>query len=471
MAAPGSGIVRAPSISDCGDAPAVIPRCPAPGYKVKPIMAGLLADITPLRVSPEFRRLWWGQGLASLGGQFTAMAVSLEIHDLTHSTLAVGLVGAFALVPLIVLGLYGGSWIDSHDRRVIALIASSVMWCATIGIALQAWFHVGSVGLLYGLVAVQSGASAVNMPARSAIIPRLVEMRLMPAANALNSATWTIAMMVGPVLGAATVASFGYQWAYTIDVTTFTAALYALFRLPPIKPQLGGEGTETAAAGGIRSVIDGFRYLATRPNVRMTFLVDLSAMVLANPQALFPVVATDMIGGGDTTAGWLAAFIAIGSTLAMVLSGPLGRVRRQGRVVLFMVMGWGLSIAGFGVVLLLVGTHHPPKVVGWAMAAAAVCLIVAGACDSVSSIFRNTILQVATPDAMRGRLQGVFTVVVSGGPNLGKVLSGGAARGLPLANPVGVTVLAGGLLCAAAVGLLHKATPNFAAYDAEHPQP
>ena len=306
-------------------------------------MARLLADITPLRVSPQFRRLWLGQSLANLGGQFTAMAVSLEVHDLTHSTFSVGLVGAFALVPMIVLGLYGGAWVDKHDRRRVALLASTVMWCATIGIALQAWAHVGSVWLLYGLIAVQSGASAVNMPARNAILPRLIEPKLMPAAQALNSFTWTLAQMVGPLVGAATVAAFGYQTAYTIDVCTFTAALYALFRLPPILPRVDTD--VKTSTGGFRSVIDGFRYLATQPNVRMTFLVDLCAMVLANPWALFPAIATDMIGGGDTTAGWLTAFIAIGSTLAMGLSGPLGRVRRQGLVVIVMVIGWGLSIA------------------------------------------------------------------------------------------------------------------------------
>ena len=431
---------------------------------------GLLADITPLRVSPEFRRLWLGQGLAGIGGQFTAMAVSLEVHDLTHSTLSVGLVGAFALVPMIILGLYGGSWIDKHDRRQVALIASVVMWVATIGIALQAWFHLGSVWVLYGLIAVQSGASSVNAPARSAILPRLIQPKLMPAAQALNSFTWTIAQMVGPLLGAVTVAAFGYQAAYTIDVVTFTAALYALFRLPPVLPLPSGD--ITAAVGGFRAVIDGFKYLATQPNVRMTFLVDICAMVLANPWALFPAIATDMIGGGDTTAGWLTAFIAIGSTIAMVLSGPLGRVRRQGLVVLLMVIGWGLSIAGFGVVLLIVGVHYPTHTVMWALVLSGIFLGLAGAFDSVSSIFRNTILQVATPDAMRGRLQGVFTVVVSGGPNLGRVVAGGGARYLTgFAAPIGVTALIGGLACAVMIGVLHKTAPRFADYDAEHPTP
>ena len=205
----------------------------------------------------------------------------------------------------------------------------------------------------------------------------------------------------------------------------------------------------------------------------MTFFMDLAAMVLAQPVTLFPAVATDMIGGGATTAGWLTTFVALGSVLALVFSGPLGRVRRQGRVVAFMVMGWGLGVAGFGVVLLLVGAHHPDHVVVWALVAAAACLVWSGACDSVSSVFRNTILQAATPDELRGRLQGVFTVVVSGGPNLGKVVAGTLSRALtPLvAAPLGLTALVGGVLCLCGAGTLAKATPGFLAYDAEHPTP
>jgi len=436
-------------------------------------MPRLLADLTPLRVSPPFRRLWAGSALATFGMQFTAMAMSLQVHALTNSTLAVGLLGAFALVPLIVLGLYGGALVDRYDRRKVALIASFVLWCTTICIGLQAWFHVDSVWLLYGLIAVQSGAQAVNQPARSAIIPRLIPMKLMPAANALNSGTATLSVIVGPLLGAMTVAAFGFQWAYTIDAITYTAALYALFRLPPIRPLPSADSDTAAPVGGFRSIIDGFRYLATRPNVRMTFLVDMAAMILAGPWALFPAVATDMIGGGDTTAGWLTAFIAIGATLAMLLSGPLGRVRRQGLVVLFMVVGWGASIAGFGVVLLCVGSNHPQHVVMWALVASGFCLTAAGAFDSISSIFRNTILQVATPDDMRGRLQGVFTVVVSGGPNLGRVVAGGGASALRpyVPVPVGAASLIGGLACIAAVFVLHKTAPKFAEYDGEHPVP
>jgi len=435
-------------------------------------MARLLADITPLKQSVPFRRLWVGQGLASIGGQFTAMAVSLEIYDLTGSTFMVGLLGVFVLVPLIVMGLYGGTLIDKYDRRIVALISAVIMWSATIGLAIEAWLHLDNVWILYLMVAIQSAAGAVNSPSRTAILPRLVDRSLLPAANALNSAVWTTALMVGPVIGSALVAAFGYKVAYTIDVITFTAALYAVFRLPSIKP-LRSEADGDKPVRGWRSVIDGFVFLSTRPNVRMTFFMDLSAMVFAFPVALYPAVAKTMIGGGDTTAGWLAASVAIGSVLALIFSGPLGRIRRQGLWVAMMVVGWGLGILGFGVVLMVVGTGNPDRVIMWALLASGVCLAFAGACDSISSVFRNTILQAATPDKLQGRLQGIFTVTVSGGPNLGKVLSGAATRGFGAfsAVPLGLTAVVGGALCVAGVGVLSKLGPGFLTYDAADPTP
>ncbi|MDR2931163.1 MAG: MFS transporter [Propionibacteriaceae bacterium] len=463
-------------------------------------MSGLLVDITPLRRSPGFRRLWWGQGLAAIGGQFTTMAVSLEVYDLTRSTFMVGLLGVFAVVPLVLLGFWGGSVIDTHDRRTVALISALVMWAATIGLAVEAWFHLDNIWLLYAMVGVQSGAGAINMPARTAVIPRLVDRDLLPAANALNSVTWTLALMVGPLLGSVAVAAFGYQAAYTVDVCTFLAALYAVVRLPPIKPLTGegagavsgeatvpipdaasGEGSGAlphAASGEIpqsprfghtwRMMVDGFRFLATHPTVAMTLFMDLAANVFAQPVAMYPAVAKEMIGGGPTTAGWLASFVAIGSVVAILFSGPLGKVRRQGRVVAIMVTGWGLGILGFGVVLTLVGSTHPDHVIGWALAGSAICLSFAGACDSFSSVFRNTILQSATPDRLQGRLQGIFTVNTNGGPNLGKVFCGSMSQALGHVSPVplGLTAVIGGGLCMATAALLAKLLPSFWKYDA-----
>ena len=455
-----------------------------------PRLDGILADTTPLRVSPPFRRLWWGLGVSNLGSQLTVVAVGLQVYALTGSTLAVGVLGIFALVPLVALGLYGGALVDAYDRRRVALLASWALWVVTGLLALQAWLDVGSVGVLYGLVALQSAAFAINNPARSAIIPRLVEPRLLPAANALQTISWSIALTVGPLLGAFLVALWGYGVAYTIDVVLFAAALWAVGRLPSIPavladrlpeeggaPGLGGRD-DAAAAGaaagaprrkvvGIGSVIDGLRYLATRPNVRTTFLVDLAAMILAFPRVLLPAVGVLFIGGGETTTGVLSAAFAVGAVLAGVFSGALSRVRRQGLVIAWAITAWGLSIAAFGAVLLLVGSTEPSQVLVGGLVAACVALALAGASDAVSAVFRQTILQTATPDDMRGRLQGVFIVVVAGGPRLGEVVLGAQASWFGEAW----AAVAGGLACIVVVWLILRTQPRFLRYDALHPEP
>ncbi|WP_341393303.1 MFS transporter [Arthrobacter sp. G119Y2] len=423
-------------------------------------MPRLLADLTPLRKSPDFRRLWTGTALSAVGTQLTLVAVSLEVYSLTSSSFYVGLLGLVGLVPLVVAGLYGGSIVDAYDRRKVALVSSVLLWVSTIGIAAQAWAGAGNIWLLYALVAVNAGAAGLNHPARSAIIPRLVRAELLPAANALSMITFGLAMTIGPLLAGVLVAQVGYGWTYTIDVVTFTAALWAVYRLPPMPPE--GE----VQKAGLKSVLEGFRFLATRPNIRMTFLVDLAAMVMAQPRALLPAVGALLLGGGATTVGVLLAATAVGAFLAGLFSGPLGAVRRQGLAVLWSVVAWGLSVSAFGAVVVMAGRNGGDDPSAW-LIPAAVAMGCAGIADSVSGVFRSTILQSATPDAMRGRLQGVFVVVVAGGPRLGDLVAGVDASFLG----EGWVAVIGGLVCVALVGVLARWQPQFARYDARHPEP
>ncbi|QOR70234.1 MFS transporter [Ruania alkalisoli] len=429
-------------------------------------MPRLLADTAPLRVG-AFRRLWWGLGISNLGTQLTTVAVGLQVYAITASTLAVGILGIFALVPLVVLGLYGGALVDQFDRRRVALTASTVLFVVTAMLALQAWLSLDSVWLLYVLVALQSAASAVNNPARSAIIPRLIPISQLAAANALQTLAWNVALTLGPLLGAVLVAWQGFGVAYTLDLLLFTASLYALWRLPDIPPEHDGQEGVRPRVAGWRSVMDGLRYLGTRPNLRMTFLLDLSAMILAMPRVLFPAVGVVLIGGGETTTGVLTAAIAVGAVLASMLSGGLTGVRAQGKAIVAAIAVFALAVIGFGVVLLLVGRTSPEGVIVWALVAACVLLAVAGAADSVSSIFRQTILQAATPDAMRGRLQGVFVVVVAGGPRLGDLVVGAEASWFG----EGLAAVIGGVLCLVAITVLALAQRRFLAYDGDRPAP
>ena len=413
----------------------------------RPRWRTLLTDVAPLRASAEYRRLWFGLTVSQLGQQMTTVALAIQVYAITRSSFAVGVVGICAFVPLVVFGLYGGATADSMDRRRLALVASTGLWILSIVLAGQALAGLRSVLLLYVVAALQAACYAVNNPARAAIIPRLLPPPLLPAANALSTASFNLGFTVGPLLGGVVIGWLGLGAAYLVDCVTFTAALYALWRLPPVPPE--GE----VRRAGLQSVLEGLRYLRTRPNVLMTFLVDLCAMVLAQPRALFPAIAGGFYGGGTRTVGLLAASPAIGSLVAVVFSGPLGRVRRQGLAILVCVVAYGAAVAGFGLTRAL-----------WL---GVLFLALSGAADMVSSVFRNTILQVATPDAMRGRLQGVFIVVVAGGPRLGDFTAGTVAA----ISTEAFAVVSGGCACMVAVGLLAERYRGFARYDATAPRP
>jgi MFS family permease len=406
----------------------------------------LAADLQPLRVSADYRRLWAGVTVSQLGQQMTAVAVAYQVWNLTRSSFAVGLIGAFSVVPLIVFGLYGGTLVDRYDRRQVAIVSSAGLWLLSVVLVVQAALDLEAVWLLYAVVGAQSACFAVNNPARQTIVARLLQPRLLPAANALTTLSFNLGFTVGPLAGGALIAlSGGFTLPYTIDAVTFLAALYALWRLPPVPPE------RLVRQSGLRSMLEGFRFLRARTNVLMTFLVDLCAMVLAQPRALFPELADTVYGGGARTLGLLQAAPAIGSIVAGLTSGWLGRIHRQGLAILICVVGYGASVAMFGLVgSLWVGVFF---------------LALSGAFDMVSAAFRSTILQVAAPDEMRGRLQGVFIVVVAGGPRVGDVVSGTVGS---IVGPT-VAVVAGGCACMAATALLAARFPGFSRYDTRTP--
>lgn len=421
----------------------------------------LLMDLTPLRVSVPFRRMWLGASLSGIGTALTSVVVGLQVYELTGSTAAVGLVGVFAVVPLIVLGLYGGALVDAHDRRRVVVLTSGGLFVVAVCFAAQAAAGAADVRLLYGLVAVQNALFAVNAPARTAIVPRLIGVRLLPAANALQSLSFGISMTIGPLVAGVLVGWAGYGWAYSVEAALLLVALGTLYALPPIPPE--GE----VRRAGLASVVEGLQFLRTRRNIRATFVVDLAAMVLAMPRVLFPAIGATLIGGGATTVGVLTAGLAVGALGAGLFSGPLGRVRRQGRAVVVSVIGWGASVAVFGVVVHLAPGPTPSGGAAGVLWLATAAMVVAGAADSVSAVFRSTILQAATPDAMRGRLQGVFIVVVAGGPRLGDVVLGWLGGTVGEAS----AAVVGGLACATLVAAFAVAQRGFLAYDADHPTP
>ena len=408
-------------------------------------LRGATLDLTPLRVSRPYRRLLLGDAVSVIGTQVTAVAVMLQVYAITGSAAAVGLVGVSGLVPLIVFGLYGGAIADAFDRRRLVLMTTSGQLALALVLVAQAVAGLEQVWLLYLVVAVQAGLFAVDSPARQAFVPRLLPRHLLPAANALKMVEFNLAVTVGPLLAGVLVARFGYGAAYGLDALTFTVAVLAVRGLPPMAPEGGGRKAGTA------SVLEGLAFLRTRQVLLMTFVVDLVAMVFAMPRALFPALAEEVFGGGAQTAGLLYSSLAAGALVGALFSGWFGRVHRHGVAVLAAIGAWGASITLFGLTDVL-----------WL---GMLCLAAAGTADMVSAVFRTAILQAAAPDEMRGRLGGVFIVVVAGGPRVGDARAGGGAE---LVGLQGASV-AGGLAVVGVTAVVAVAAKGFRSYDARQP--
>ncbi|MEU0479249.1 MFS transporter [Streptosporangium sp. NPDC006013] len=398
------------------------------------------ADTRPLGI-PAYRRLWAGQGVSFIGFQLTSVAVSAQIYDITESSFWVGMLGPANLIPLVVFGLWGGAIADAVDRRRLLIIGALIAWSGTLALLVQAALGSTSVGLLLATVALHATGFAITGPTRGAIIPRLVPADLIPAANTLNFLVSGLGTVVGPLIGGVVLAQSGFAAAYLIDALLFGAGFYAAVRLPRLEPV--GEVTRP----GLRSVLDGLRYVCGHPVVLMSFVVDLIAMAFALPRALFPEVVAERFGGSLVAFGWLSASIAIGSVLGGVLSGWVGRVRRQGMALTYVIAAWGLTVAAAGLADQL-----------WLMVA---LLAFGGAADLVSAVWRQTILQTHAPDDMRGRMQGVFMVVVAGGPRLGDLRAGATASWF---GATGAWV-GGGIACAVAVVAVGLAVPAFRKYQ------
>lgn len=412
-----------------------------PGRRLRRLR-NLTVDTTPLRESPEYRRLYFGDAVSTIGTQMTAIAVPVQVYAMTESSLYVGLVSIAALVPLVVMGLVGGSIADAMDRRRLLLITSSGLAVVSLLFWVQAVAGFEQMWLLFVLVFVQAGLFAVDSSARRAVVPRLIPVSQIPAATALSQVLWNLATVVGPLAAGLIIANAGLSWAYGIDAVSFVAALYAIVSLRPVPPAGGG------TAAGLRSVIEGLSFLRSRPVLLMTFAVDINAMVFGMPRALFPQLAVEQFGQDLGFVGVLNAAVAAGALLGAVFGGWFGKVRRQGLAVLVSVAVWGLAIVAFGFAT--------------SMWLGLLTLAAAGAADMVSAVFRNAILQTATPDELRGRLGGVFIAVVAGGPRLGDAEAGTVAH-LVSAQ---FSVVSGGVACVLGVVALAALVPSFARYEA-----
>ncbi len=410
-------------------------------------MAGFFVDITPLRESRDFRFLFAGQSISRLGRQLTIVAAPVQVFDLTNSTLAVGLLGLAQFPALFVGSLVGGILSDSRDRRLV-LISAQLMYAATtVGLAVNATVAHPSVTAVFLLTAANAFVAGIDSPAMSASIPRLVEPKLLPAAYALRILLFQAGGAVGPALAGILISQVSLAAAYWVDTATFGVALVTVLFMSPIPPPRDG------AAPGLKSIAEGLSFIRKKQEVQGVFLIDINAMIFGMPRALFPEMGFEVFGGDEATVGYLYAAPGAGAMLAGLMSGWVGRIPKPGRATTIAVVVWGLGIAGFG----LTGSL-------WLALA---LLALAGAGDAISAVFRQTILQLSTPDRLRGRLSAVQIAVVAGGPRIGDAEAGVVAAGF---GPR-VAAWTGGLVAAGGAIVISALLPRFREWQHEDADP
>ena len=408
------------------------------------MLGRLKLDTRPLRESPAFRRLWIGQTISVIGGELSFVAIPYQVFQLTHSTLAVGLLGFCTLVPLVSVPLVGGTLADAVDRRKLLLQTEVALVLVTVLLAVNAALPHPQVWALYVLLTLGTTAFSLGTPALRSLLPRIVAEDQIAAASALEGIYGNLAAAAGPILAGVLIASVGLTTTYLIDVGTFAASLAALWLLPPLPPAKG------AARASVHAMLEGFRYVRSRPILLGIFLVDTNAMIFGMPMALFPAMA-EHFGGGARTVGLLYAFPYIGALVASLISGWTSHVRRQGLGVVVAATCWGIA-------LVLFGFAH-------ALWLALLMLALAGAADYVSAILRSVIVLTATPDEMRGRVTGIEFAQVASAPSLGNVEAGAVAS----ATSLRFSIVSGGIVSVVGTLLIAAAVPALLRYDAKNP--
>jgi MFS family permease len=403
----------------------------------------LAFDLTPLRISRDYRLVYIGQSVSFLGSMVTYVAVPYQMYALTHSTLAVGLLGAAELVPLLGTALLGGALADAYDRRKLVLLAEAGMAAGCLLLGLNARAAHPSVAVLYTLAAYMAGLGGLHRPALEALTPRLVGRDLMPAVAALQAFRGNFVMIAGPAIGGALISIAGIAGAYAFDLTTFLISLGALAFLNAVPPPEGAEAPSLAA------IREGLRYAFSRPLLLGTYVIDMNAMIFGMPLALFPAVAEAY--GGSRVVGYLYAAPAVGALIATLGSGWTSRVRRHGLAVAIAASIWGLGIIGFGLAGSFVAS------LAW--------LALAGGADMISGLFRMTIWNQTIPDRLRGRLAGVEQISYLSGPLLGHLEAGLVAA----LWSVRVSIVSGGALAVIGSVVLSWRLPEFVRYRADQP--
>lgn len=403
---------------------------------------GLLVDPAPLRHDRDFRLLWIGQAISTMGRMITVVVLPYQVYVLTGDLLAVGALSLVQLVPILVFALGGGAVADAVDRRRLLLVTQLGLAGSSLALALLSLHPAPPLIAIYAVAFVAAGLGAIDQPARASAIPRLVPVHRLPAAIAMNQLVFNGSAVIGPAVGGVILATAGIAAAYLVDVVTFGAAIVALLMIAPIPPAPG------AVRPSIAAVLEGLRFARSRREVLATFVVDINAMVFGSPRSLYPALALDVFRVGPAGVGLMSSAAAFGALVGVLFSGRATTVKRPGRAVLVSVAIWGLGITGFGLAV-------------FSFPIALLCLAIAGGADVISAVLRSSIVQILTPDALRGRVSSIHILVVTGGPRIGD------AEASAVAAVVGpqLSAISGGLLTLAGLGAIALAMPEFDGLD------
>jgi MFS family permease len=396
-------------------------------------------DLSPLKKYRDFKLLF-GAGLFSyFGSMITFVALPFQVKELTGSFWAVGLIGVVEIIPLIVFGLYGGVLADYIDRKKMIWFTEFGTLIATSILLINSLQEKPSVILIFVIAAIFAALSGLKRPSQDAILPRLVNHDDLPSASALMSLRWQFGGIVGPSVGGIIIASYGAGAAYFIDCLTFVISLALIWQVRSVPPL--DKSTPPSMAG----LMEGLNYAFKRKDLLGTYVVDLAAMFLAMPMALFPFWADEI--GAPYALGFFYSSITFGAVLVTLLSGWMRNYPHHGRAVIFGALGWGVAIVAAGISnsLFLVIT----------------CLVIAGAFDQISALFRGFIWNQSIPDELRGRLAGIEMLSYLLGPLGGQARAGGMAA----MSSLRTSIVGGGLLCIGFVSLIAASMPKFRSYD------
>jgi MFS family permease len=402
----------------------------------------ITVDFSPLRDYPDYRRLWIGQAVTFVGSEMALVALPFQVWKLTHSTLALGLFSLTELVPLLTLTLAGGAVADAFDRRRMVLVTETLQAFGVAGLLVNAAVPHPSIVAVFVFATVVAACFSAGVGAMRSLPQRLLPEEIFAQAGALDSIYYGLGGVAGPALAGAIIGAAGLPAVYAIGMASFAATAVALWGLPSMPPH------PDADRPGIRSIVEGFRFVAREKVILGFFVVDTNAMVFGMPLALFPAIAAHF-GNSANYLGYLYSAPAGGALIAGLGSGWVAHVRRQGVVVVAAASLWGVAILGFAyadrfwLALVLVG--------------------LAGLADQVSAIFRNAMLLALTPDRLIGRVRGIEFMQVASAPTIGNLEAGVVAS----LTSIRTSVASGGLLCVAGTLASAAAFPALLHYEAK----